>query len=159
MAKNGQKTSPKVAVFREVQAECLELRKKGYTFQQIADAMGFSTPQQAHKTVKKALKEIIREPAVEVLKLELQRLDAMFVPAFKKAIAYGSKDSINSCLNIMKRRSAFLGLDKPAKVAPTNPDGTAAYDVPTPVQFYIPTNGREDQAPAQPADPEAPADH
>jgi len=40
----------------------------------------------------------------------------------------------------MERRAKLLGIDKPTKVASTDPTGEQAAPA---VQFYIPSNGRD----------------
>jgi hypothetical protein len=48
--------------------------------------------------------------------------------------------AINTALRVMERRAKLLGLDKPTKIAATDPTGKAAS---SPVVIYIPHNGRE----------------
>lgn len=48
--------------------------------------------------------------------------------------------AINTALRVMERRAKLLGLDKPTKIAATDPTGKASQ--PT-VLFYLPHNGRE----------------
>lgn len=116
-------TSPRrVRAITEKQLGALEYRKMGYTFAQIAEAVGFNSAQSAHEAVKSALLKVIREPAEDVLKLELERLDAMFVPAYAGAIK-GDLLSISSALAIMGRKARLLGLDAPVKQALSGPDG------------------------------------
>lgn len=59
---------------RHRMAKALEYRKQGRSYQKIAEALGISLSQ-AERDVKDALNEITREPAEEVLAMELQRLD------------------------------------------------------------------------------------
>lgn len=49
--------------------------------------------------------------------------------------------AINTALRVMERRAKLLGLDKPTKIASTDPTGEGA--APSPIVFYIPDNGRE----------------
>lgn len=88
----------------------LELRAEGKTTHQIGKELGVS-----HVTVSRyisaALKDITREPAEEVLALELDRIDGMFVAAYKKA-KNGHLPSIDRCIRLMDRRSKYLGLDR-----------------------------------------------
>lgn len=48
--------------------------------------------------------------------------------------------AIATALRVMERRSKYLGLDKPTKIASTDPTGL---NTAPPVMFYIPNNGRE----------------
>ena len=96
------------------QAEALEYRKLGYTYAQIAESLGMGCPQTAWNAVESALKATLQEAADEVRKLELERLDAMFVAAYGNAIK-GDLMAQSAVLNIMKRRAALQGLDAPVK--------------------------------------------
>ena len=109
-------TSPRRIHAVEVkQAEALEYRKQGYTYEQIAEALGYKTAQGAYAAIQSALTRIIREPAQEVLQIELERLDAMFMRPFAAATS-GDLMAIGACLNIMARKAKLLGLDAPTKV-------------------------------------------
>lgn len=57
-------------------AEACRLRSNGYTYQRIADALGYSDKGEAHHAVSRALKATAQEAADEVRTLELSRLDA-----------------------------------------------------------------------------------
>ena len=48
--------------------------------------------------------------------------------------------AIATALRVMERRSKYLGLDKPTKIASTDHSGLNAA---SPVVFYVPNNGRE----------------
>ena len=75
MAGNQTKPSDIERVKRRGQA--LELRAAGRTYREIADALGYSSPQHAHRDIKKELDDIVAAPAKEVLGEELDRLDKM----------------------------------------------------------------------------------
>lgn len=62
----------------ERDADAARLRTKGYTYQQIGDQLGM-TKAAAHKACQRALSDIVREPAEDLLKVELDRLDAQLV--------------------------------------------------------------------------------
>lgn len=119
-------TSPRrIKAVEEKQLQALEYRKMAYTYAQIAEVLGYATAQGAYLAIQSALTRIIREPAEDVLKLELERLDAMFSKPYQAAIG-GDLLAVGSCLNIMARKAKLLGLDAPAKVDTTvaNKDGT-----------------------------------
>jgi hypothetical protein len=131
---------------RHRMAAAVELRKQGYSMQSIADTLGCSRSY-AEKLIKKAFNNIIEKPTKELLEMELQRLDALLVPAFAAATATDpetgtpifNKDAIDSVLKIMERRAKFCGLDKPVK---TKVEATVSTN-PT-VSIYLPDNGRGD---------------
>ena len=58
-------------------AEIARLRGAGMSYQQIGDRLGVSK-QTAHEGFKRALRDIVREPTQEVVKLELGRLDVLW---------------------------------------------------------------------------------
>jgi len=95
---------------REIRA--LELRKSGATYRAIGESLGI-TEQGAHKCVMRAidkLNEKIIEDAVQVRRLELERLDRLFLAIYRTAIQ-GNLDAIDRILRIMTRRAKLLGLD------------------------------------------------
>ena len=125
-ARGESATSPRrIAAVEVKQAQALEYRKMAYSYAQIAEALGYAGPQGAQAAVMSALARIVREPAQEVLKLELERLDGMFSKPYQAAIN-GDLMAVNTCLSIMARKAKFLGLDVAVKVDATvgNKDGT-----------------------------------
>lgn len=65
-----------------LQAEIMRLRRDGTPWEKIADTLGYSRAY-VYKIFKKGLREIIQEPAEEVLKVELARLDELQVEVLK----------------------------------------------------------------------------
>lgn len=107
------KVSSKETIDREVQA--LELRRAGYSYAEIARAMGLSGKDTVHNIVGRALERCVREPADAVVELETQRLDQLFKAVLPTALT-GDPASVNSALRVMERRARLLGLDAPAQV-------------------------------------------
>lgn len=68
-------TAPSVAA-AELDAHCLDLRRSGATYRQIAAQLGISVAN-AHKRVTRSLDRTRREPADALRELELERLDAL----------------------------------------------------------------------------------
>lgn len=125
MKRGESTTSPRrIAAIEQTQLQALEYRKMAYSFSQIAEALGLKSAQAAHYAVNAALTRIIREPAEQVLQLELERLDGMFSKPYQAA-CNGDLMAVNSCLGIMARKAKLLGLDAPSKVDNTvsNKDG------------------------------------
>jgi hypothetical protein len=145
---DGSTTAPSVYNTRHKMAQALNLRRQGYVFTAIAETMGISTPY-AEKLVKRALREIIKPEAEALLKLELDRLDMMFQPAYAAATYKDpetgnlvfNKEATEVCLKIMERRAKCLGLDSPVKAELNKNLNVNAKD---PVQIYLPDNGRGD---------------
>lgn len=97
-----------------MQRKALELRKAGATHDQIAEQLGVANRSVAWKLVRSAIVEIVREPAEEVLQIELARLDAMLLGCWTKAKS-GDPHAIDRALRIMDRRAKYLGLDAPTR--------------------------------------------
>ena len=114
---------------REKRRQALELRKRGLSFDAIADAMklagGRST---ARKLVVAALADITDEPAREVKKLELERLDTQhrrLDRAQRDAKLMGDPEAVAKVgavlLKVQERRARLLGLDAPVRVQEVPP--------------------------------------
>ena len=109
-------TAPKMVTAAQRRVQALELRKAGYTYEQIGVALGISS-QAAYKHVVKALgviNEKLSEATEELRTLEVQRLDRLFEVMYKKA-EKGDMNAIDRCVRLMERRAKLLGLDAPAK--------------------------------------------
>ena len=96
----------------EKKAEALRLRRYGLGYAQIAEKLGCAQST-AYSYVVDALTETcntMREDAEVIREMELERLDAMFMSQYSKALK-GDDRAVNACLKIMERRTKFLGLD------------------------------------------------
>jgi len=111
---NSAKRDAAAAETAERYRKALELRKAGATYDQIAAQLGYSAKAAARHAVQAAIKEIIREPAEEVIQLELSRLDAMLLGCWTKAKS-GDVHCIDRALRIMERRASYLGIDAPKR--------------------------------------------
>lgn len=111
------KTSRRRIDATERQRQALEYRKAGKDFVTIARLCGYASKSAAYKAVVTALRDITREPAEEVLALEVARLDAM-LDALWPHIRADGKDMtwcVDRVLKVMERRASLLGLDAPVK--------------------------------------------
>ena len=123
MPKNNNQTSQSTINAKMRAAKALELRMEGMKFDDIAAELGYSGRQGAYDAVSRELKALTREPAEEVLRLDLERLDKMWGVHYLNAQA-GDAVALSSCMRIMERRSRLLGLDAPAKSDHTSSDGS-----------------------------------
>lgn len=114
MPRHKAQTSPDAIESKQKAAKALELRLEGKTFDQIAEEAGYNSRQAAYDAVRRSIEAITREPAQEVLKLDLERLDAMWGLHFLNAQA-GDTNALTACLRIMERRAKLLGLDAPER--------------------------------------------
>jgi predicted transcriptional regulator len=93
----------------------LEMRREGMTYEAIGEAVGIAK-QNASKIVKNALAKVEIAPALELLKLETERLDELQAVFYPKAIK-GDVFAADRVLAIMDRRAKLLGLNAPEKKA------------------------------------------
>lgn len=100
------------------QARCLELRRRGLSYREIARRCEYRGPSGAHKAVTSALSKTLRECSEDVRQLELERLDAMLAGLWDKATR-GDVRSVSAVLRVMDRRAKLLGLDQPTRLAVT----------------------------------------
>lgn len=112
----GGKLGPKRVITRERMRQVLELRRAGATLQAIADQLGYKGPSSVHKVLKTAMREILREPAEELRKLEYERLERMTLAVWAQATK-GHMGAIATVVRLMERRAKLLGLDAPMKMA------------------------------------------
>lgn len=113
-APSGRKTSPESIEAKERAAAALKLRLKGMTFEAIAKELGYSCKQSAYDAVSRSIKSITREPAEELIRLDLERLDALWYPQYEKAVD-GDPIAMSACIKLMERRAKLLGLDRPVQ--------------------------------------------
>jgi hypothetical protein len=106
--------------------KALEMRKAGATYAEIATQLGFADRSAARKSVHSAIDDVTREPAREVITLELERLDTLLLGVWTRA-RNGDVQAIDRALRIMERRSAYLGIDAPKKTA-ADLDATVVVD-------------------------------
>lgn len=121
----------------EREAEAARLRSRGWTYQRIADELGWANKGDAHHAVSKVLRDTVQEAGDDLRALELTRLDALYVAATEVLerehitvsngrIVSGTDgepilddapvlQAIDRLLKIQERRSRLLGLDAPIK--------------------------------------------
>jgi len=111
------KTSPRRVRTTEQTIKALDLRKKGFTYTQISEKLQCARSTACRYVLSELenLADQCREEAGQVRDLELQRLDELYLVAWK-AISEGSETAIDRCLRIMERRAKLLGLDAAEKV-------------------------------------------
>jgi hypothetical protein len=117
-------------------ADAARYRAEGWTYQRIANALGYSDPSNARKAVMRALKEVVRDANETAIHLELNALDEMArevwavlqrnhvvvsqgrvveldgVPIPDDAPVLAATDRL---LKIQERRAKLLGLDMPTR--------------------------------------------
>lgn len=119
MAKRKQAPRPKEqdsAAIAMKELQCLNLRLAGYDYETIAKNVKYKSGASAYKAVQRAIQKTLKEPAHEVLDIELKRLDEMMTSLWLTATSSQNETikmrAIESILHIMDRRAKYLGLDK-----------------------------------------------
>lgn len=97
------------------QRKALKLRKAGQSFDAIAQELGYASRSGAFHAVMSALRKTLQEPADEVRKMELERLDSMLEATWEFAMT-GKPEAVDRVLKIMERRAKYLGLDAPKEI-------------------------------------------
>lgn len=114
MANSSKRDARKLASI-ERRAKNVALRKAGASFEQIATQLGYSDRGRAYHDFQAALKAIEAPGVEELRKLELERLDALQVAVWPKAISERDLKAMLVVIRIMERRSALMGLDAPRR--------------------------------------------
>lgn len=129
-------------------ARAATLRDAGWSFQAIADELGYGHRSEARQGVRRALREIVKGPATELLNLYLDRLEDLYLRAAEimeadhVVVSHGKivrdddgKPLIDHGPTLAAIREAreslistrkMVGLDQPAKV---NLSGGVRYEV------------------------------
>jgi hypothetical protein len=107
-------TNPRQIAAREKRQQALSYRRAGMNFTDIARLVGYSDRRNAQKAVTRELADAPAEDVSVVRKMEVDRLDALLLSMWKKAMN-GDGWSVDRVLRIMERRSRLLGLDEPMK--------------------------------------------
>ena len=97
------------ATAAEKRKKALDLRRAGWSFDDIAAEVGYANRGSAHRAVKQGIADITRESANELLELELARLDDLQAGAYDAA-RNGDLFAVDRVLKIIDQRARFLGL-------------------------------------------------
>lgn len=99
---------------KQRQAEALELRKAGLTYEEIAKRIGYGSRTAAYNAVKRALTELAEETSASadrLRELENSRLDRLHTIAWQQAVEAKDLTAIDRAVRISERRAKLYGLD------------------------------------------------
>jgi hypothetical protein len=119
MTQNSKGGFVKTADNAEADTEALRLRSLGHTYREIGERTGVNTST-AYRRVQNALGAIPFDEVDSLRKLEGERLDALQLAIWDKAIN-GDLRAVDRVLAVMKRRAQLFGLDVPRKWVEENP--------------------------------------
>lgn len=118
------RTSERRLLAIDKQRQALELRLAGVTLSEIARMLGYKSASGVVKALDSAILRTLQQPADNVRALELTRLDRLVIALWPKALA-GDSDAVRRVLDIMERRSKYLGLDANKRVEHSGVGGGA----------------------------------
>lgn len=98
--------------------DALVLRQQGFTYQRIAEQLGYSSASEARKQIKQAFHGVVFAEATELRQLEIARLEALLESVWPAALD-GKLGAINAALKIITRIDATAGLDQPSAPPPS----------------------------------------
>jgi hypothetical protein len=117
---------------QELMNKAFEMRKMGATIRQIAATLDRSKST-VHKWIEEVCQELAKErgaDAAMVLELDLARLETATRETMTRVVGdkgeAGNK-AVDRLIKLVERRAKLLGLDKPTKIAQTDPEGNAAW--------------------------------
>lgn len=93
----------------------LELRRAGFTFQRIAEEVGYASPSGAQRALERIMTRHLPQAIEEHRWQELDRLDRMQVALWPRAMK-GDDKAINTIVRLMERRARLVGMDAPTKI-------------------------------------------
>jgi len=116
--------------------KALEMKIVGLSYRAIAERLSISHEQARHDVQTLIAETIDKELCDELREIENARLDYLWNRWFPRAVGRTLEDGtreepdINAahyCEKLSRRRAALNGLDRPVKVAPTDPTGRDQY--------------------------------
>lgn len=119
----------KAAELEAKELKVLELRRAGFTFQRIAEEVGYATPSGAQRALERIMTRNLPQAPEEFRWQELDRLDRMQVALWPRAMK-GDDRAINTIVRLMERRARLVGIDAPQRIQAevVNYDGTRDID-------------------------------
>ena len=128
MARRGMKMGAEKEQIAIRKLKSFDLRLDGKSYRKIGEEQNISEAQ-AHRDVTEILRSTMadhKEEIEEQRQIEIERLDD-YLNSLEWKKNYGDYKAVELSLKIQDRRAKLLGLDAPAKVAPTTPDGKEPY--------------------------------
>jgi hypothetical protein len=102
------------AVQRRTRA--VELAGRGYSYEQIANAVGYAHRASAYRAVRQELDRVPAEAVDEYRRIVLERLGMLQAAVWEKAMK-GEESAVNSALKVIQLQVRLLGLDRPERMA------------------------------------------
>jgi hypothetical protein len=113
MARTGRPPSIEAA---EKRRDALLARQRGHSWAEVGRIVGYADASSAQRAAMQALRDIPREAADELRKVELETLNELQVALRAKLEEKPSAFLVDSILRIMERRAKMLGIDAPLAI-------------------------------------------
>jgi hypothetical protein len=110
-----QTPEEKAAEREAKESRVLDLRRAGFTFQRIAEEVGYATPSGAQRALERIMTRNVPQAPEEFRWQELDRLDRMQVALWPRAMK-GDDRAISTIVRLMERRARLVGIDAPTRV-------------------------------------------
>ena len=110
-----QSALEKAAELEAKELKVLELRRAGFTFQRIAEEVGYATPSGAQRALERVMTRNVPQAPEEFRWQELDRLDRMQVALWPRAMK-GDDRAIGTIVRLMERRARLVGIDAPQRI-------------------------------------------
>lgn len=112
----GMSVSTRVTAAKKRKA-ALEARLAGASYETVALTCGYASEGAAHNAVMAALHDIPKAKAEQLRQLEAERLDAMHLALWGRALR-GDTQAVSGCLAILEKRARLFGLNIEAEGTP-----------------------------------------
>jgi len=115
---NKLNTTVQAVLGTEKRAKIVELRKKGYDYEEIGKMVSLD-PKNCHSVVSEYMAEFRAHMVDEIgnmVMLEVNRLDSAIRVLHEHVMRESDARSATAMANLMARKAAYLGLDKAAKI-------------------------------------------
>lgn len=119
----------------EKEAQAINLRRAGATYEDIARQVGYSDPSGAYRAVQRVLRRTIQEPADDLRTLEGQRLERLMMAVWPLALGREIRTAdgkvtredpnlkaVEAARKIIADRRTLFGLDSPIPVLGSGED-------------------------------------
>lgn len=105
-----KKISKTRAATIERHGKALDLRRAGLSLDVIAKQLGYGSRASVSRALSSELKRVVTEPAEDLLKMEIERMDRLRAGHWTKAVG-GDVASANIVLKVSERVAKLRGLD------------------------------------------------
>jgi hypothetical protein len=110
-----QTPEEKAAELEAKELKVLELRRAGFTFQRIAEEVGYNQASGAQRALERIMTRNVPQAPDEFRWQELDRLDRMQVALWPRAMK-GDDRAIGTIVRLMERRARLVGIDAPQRI-------------------------------------------